>query len=189
MDTCEQPAALIIGLEGIGNPDTKVVTEKPFRDVPLDHWAAEEIAAAKKAGIIAGYSDGTFNPESNVTIEQLAVVFVKVLNLEPVHGEEVEGASEWAAAYVQAAIDAGLIPVQNDYTTPASRETMVSFAHESEALIRHYPQLQSTDSPEETAAEEEADRERSGAQAILRRSPFLNKRASSACMTTTSETS
>jgi len=150
-------AALILGLEGIGSPDTKVVTEKPFDDVPLNHWAVEEISAAKEAGIIAGYPGGTFNPNGNVTIEQLAIVFVKALNLEPVEGAEVEGASEWAAAYVQAAIDAGLIPEQKDYTAQALRETMVHIVYESETQIRQYQQTQSTDSPEETAGEEQTD--------------------------------
>src|SRR5690606_33699952 len=55
-------AALILGLEGIGATDTKVVTEKPFDDVELGRWYTEEVAAAKEAGLMVGNGDGTFDP-------------------------------------------------------------------------------------------------------------------------------
>lgn len=38
-----------------------------FSDVPADHWAAKEIARAAEAGVIAGYDDGSFRPQADVT--------------------------------------------------------------------------------------------------------------------------
>ena len=38
-----------------------------FSDVPADHWAAEEIARAADAGVITGYTDGTYRPQADVT--------------------------------------------------------------------------------------------------------------------------
>lgn len=38
-----------------------------FSDVPADHWAAKEIARAAEAGVIAGYEDGSFRPQADVT--------------------------------------------------------------------------------------------------------------------------
>lgn len=52
-----------------------------FPDVPADHWAASSIAALKAAGLIAGYSDGTFHLEDQATRAQLAVILERVLTL------------------------------------------------------------------------------------------------------------
>jgi len=120
-------AALIRGLEGIGTPDTRVVTEKPFPDVELDAWYVEEVEAVKKAGLMQG--DGVnFNPNSNITVQELAVVTVQLLGLEPVEGAEVEGADDWAAGYIQALLD-NRIPFPSNYKQPALRSDLVDAAY------------------------------------------------------------
>lgn len=57
--------------------------EKPkktrFTDVPAGHWAEVVISQADKAGIMMGYSDGTFGLGKPVTREELAVVVSKIL--------------------------------------------------------------------------------------------------------------
>jgi len=119
-------AALIRGLEGIGTPDTRVVTEKPFPDVELDAWYVEEVEAVKEAGLMRG--DGVnFNPNSNITVQELAVVTVQLLGLEPVEGAEVEGADDWAAGYIQALLDNG-IPFPSNYKQSALRSDLVDAA-------------------------------------------------------------
>jgi len=120
-------AALIRGLEGIGTPDTRVVTEKPFPDVELDAWYVEEVEAVKEAGLMQG--DGVnFNPDSNITVQELSVVYVGLLDLEPVEGAEVGGADDWAAGYIQALLDNG-IDFPTNYTKPALRSDLVNAAY------------------------------------------------------------
>jgi hypothetical protein len=42
-------------------------------DVPPDHWAYDSIWACVDAGVVAGYPDGTYQPEGTVTRDQMAV--------------------------------------------------------------------------------------------------------------------
>jgi hypothetical protein len=127
-------AALILGLDGIGATDTKVVTEKPFSDVELDAWYVEEVAAAKEAGIMVGNPDGTFNPNGNITVQELAVVTAQSLGLEPVEGAEIEGAADWAAGYIQALLDAG-INFPTNYTQAATRAQLVDVSYQVNELV------------------------------------------------------
>ena len=38
-----------------------------FSDVPETHWASSDISAGTSAGWLAGYPDGTFRPDQNIT--------------------------------------------------------------------------------------------------------------------------
>ncbi len=51
--------------------------EKPFRDVPPDHWAAEAVGSLKERGVVKGYLDGTFRGDKAVTRYELAVLLVR----------------------------------------------------------------------------------------------------------------
>ena len=57
-----------------GTPDRFIATwKKPasgFLDVPDDRWSSEAVAWAAKAGIAAGFEDGTFRPAEPITREQ-----------------------------------------------------------------------------------------------------------------------
>lgn len=70
------------------------VAEKPtpsqpvsdqFKDLPLNHDAYDAILALTKKGIIHGYSDATFKPESQVTRGHAAAMINRVLNLKADH--------------------------------------------------------------------------------------------------------
>lgn len=50
-----------------------------FPDVPAGHWAEDAIAAAKEAGIIGGYQDGTFGLGKPVTREEMAAIVANLL--------------------------------------------------------------------------------------------------------------
>jgi hypothetical protein len=117
-------AALLTGLPGIGNPDTAVVTVAPFSDIKLGTWYIEEIDAVKTAEIFVGNADGTFGPSDNITVQQLAVVVAQILKLEPVADATVEGAADWAAGYIQALINNGIV-LPTNYTANATRELLV----------------------------------------------------------------
>lgn len=42
----------------------------PYKDVPAKHWAAPYIKLAVSNGLMSGYSNGTFRPDSTITLEQ-----------------------------------------------------------------------------------------------------------------------
>ena len=129
---------LILGLD----PDAAAGSGY-YIDLGESDWAAGYIGAATAAGILEGYSNGIFDPTSDVTIEQLAKIMVEALDIEVDEDATVEGASDWAGKYVKAALEAGLIPPQSDYTVPASRDLLVVASYAA------YEQLQET--AEETA--------------------------------------
>ena len=53
-----------------------------FTDVPSTHAAYKFISAAQNAGIINGYSDGTFKPNANVTRAQIAIMVQRAFNVQ-----------------------------------------------------------------------------------------------------------
>jgi|GEM_PF-3327556 len=57
----------------------EVLAAGRFPDVPLDHWAFDEIEACADAGIVAGYPDGTYRPALAVTRDQMAVYISRAL--------------------------------------------------------------------------------------------------------------
>jgi N-acetylmuramoyl-L-alanine amidase CwlA len=55
-----------------------VVLGKAFKDVADDRWSAKDIEKAKALGLIAGDSNGNFNPTGPLTREQAAVLMVRL---------------------------------------------------------------------------------------------------------------
>lgn len=51
----------------------------PFTDVPAKHWAYDAVSKLQKAGIVDGYSDGTFKGDKPLTRYELAIVTAKAL--------------------------------------------------------------------------------------------------------------
>ena len=103
-----------------------------FSDIDATGWQMAYISQAS-AGLEMG--DGTFTPGDNVTSEQLAVIVARALGLKPVEDAEVEGVSDWAKGYVQAAIDAGLFPAGGDYTAPLGRSQLIQATYEAEQFL------------------------------------------------------
>ena len=54
-----------------------------FPDVSPEHWAYRYICAGKGNGIIAGDEKGYFNPEDNVTNEEIVKMLICLLGYEP----------------------------------------------------------------------------------------------------------
>ncbi|OUM99264.1 MAG: hypothetical protein BAA02_13780 [Paenibacillaceae bacterium ZCTH02-B3] len=115
-------AVAIAGLE----PKTDTET---FSDVKSGQWWHGAIEAAAAAGLVNGVGGGKFDPRSNVTLEQVIAVAVRILGLDPVEDANVPGASAWAAGYVQAALDAGLITPQSDYKVAATRGQTIDIVY------------------------------------------------------------
>ena len=57
--------------------------ETDYSDVPAGAWFADTVAAAKAAGYIAGYSDGTIKPSNAISRQEAATVIMKIKELTP----------------------------------------------------------------------------------------------------------
>ncbi|WP_409344193.1 S-layer homology domain-containing protein [Paenibacillus sp. MBLB4367] len=105
-----------------------------FTDVKAGEWYTGVVAAAKAAGLIDGYEDGSFKPNASITREELAAMVVRALKFA---GQDTTvSASEqaallakftdankivWAKNEIAAAVKAGIVDGMTD-TTIASNE-------------------------------------------------------------------
>lgn len=86
--------------------------EQRFKDIKW-HWAESDIRKSSAAGIINGYSDGTFKPNKAVTRAQFAVMMMQTLKSQ-LSGSEIlfsdkADIGEWAVKGVSQAVEAGII--------------------------------------------------------------------------------
>lgn len=89
-----------------------------FNDVEGSHWAYKYISAAKENGIINGDENGNFNPENNITNEEIAKMIVCLLG----YGEMSEMNGGYPAGYTATASRLGITTGLNLKTkTPAIR--------------------------------------------------------------------
>ena len=72
-------AALICRFIGID----KVQSDNPFVDLEEKHWAYENIMSLYRAGLINGYEDKTFRPESEISRAEVMTVVNKILGRNP----------------------------------------------------------------------------------------------------------
>ncbi len=63
--------------------DLRAAVEQPFPDVADSHWAAAAIAAANHAGVIVGFTDGTFGPDALLTRAQAVAIINRLLGRRP----------------------------------------------------------------------------------------------------------
>lgn len=93
--------------------------QKSFKDT-AGHWARESISRMAEKGITAGYSDGTFKPEAQVTRNEIAAMMVRLLQSEPASAQDLQYINESLA-------DAGDIPAWAlEAAAVALREGLVS---------------------------------------------------------------
>ncbi|OGC07149.1 hypothetical protein A2230_06410 [candidate division WOR-1 bacterium RIFOXYA2_FULL_36_21] len=93
------------------------VTERPrskvFKDVDPSHWAAPYIKEAIAMGLVQGYPDGNFRPNNKISKAEAITVLARYdrLPLEKVEQKPFSDVAvdNWAAKYVQAAKNAGVL--------------------------------------------------------------------------------
>lgn len=78
-----------------------------FKDVKTTYWANEYIQALANNGIITGYTNGNFAPESGISREEFAVVLFKTFGLDEQRPstssfKDVEP-SRWSYGYIESA--------------------------------------------------------------------------------------
>ncbi|WP_192894645.1 S8 family serine peptidase [Paenibacillus contaminans] len=57
-----------------------------YSDVPNTHWAKDAIAAATRMGIVSGYEDGKFRPDSPLSRMELTAMLAHALGFTPRNG-------------------------------------------------------------------------------------------------------
>ncbi|TYO93256.1 S-layer homology domain-containing protein [Desulfallas thermosapovorans] len=85
-----------------------------FSDVKSSDWYASEVAAAKAAGYIGGYADGTFKPNNPITRQEVASILVRLLDIETTTEglsvfADTAQISEWSRGNVGAVVKTGLM--------------------------------------------------------------------------------
>ncbi len=91
-----------------------------FADVPANHAYAKELAQGKAAGIINGIGDNMYNPDANITRQELMTMISRGMKLS---GEadisgflDASAVADWAIGHVRAMIASGLIQGNADGT-------------------------------------------------------------------------
>ncbi|ASJ56502.1 hypothetical protein BP422_24820 [Brevibacillus formosus] len=90
-----------------------------FMDVADQHWAADAIRRANEAGLMNGYSNGTFNPGGGITRAEMATIVYKHLGL---NGDDMPNnfydvpADNWATQIIAAVSKEGYIAGYPDGT-------------------------------------------------------------------------
>ncbi len=101
----------------IAKLDLDVDTEKAFDDVDSSAWYASYIYAAYMAGIVSGTSDTTFNPDDNITREQMAKMICNILDFidsefesqDKLSFNDSDEISAWAVEFVERLSSLGLV--------------------------------------------------------------------------------
>lgn len=62
--------------------ETPVDKENPFTDLSADHYSLEAVKALYYAGVIEGYSDGTFRPDNKVNRAEFSKMLVEAADLD-----------------------------------------------------------------------------------------------------------
>lgn len=84
-------------------------TENKFSDISGGDWYYNDVLVASKTGIIAGFPDGTFKPDENITHEQAVKILVSVYETKysvtpsgdmATLFEDYYDISDWARGYV-----------------------------------------------------------------------------------------
>ena len=98
---------------------SSTATESTFSDVSDTHWALKYIEACVEAGIINGYTDGTFLPGQNVTRAEMAKMIAAACGLSADASAGTFSdvlSSHWALQYIEACYEEGIITGYTDGT-------------------------------------------------------------------------
>ncbi len=77
--TREESITILNRMMGAAAEADKMANASPFSDVPADHWAAKQIAYAKKEGWTNGVGDNKFGIKQTVTTQQFLTLMLRAL--------------------------------------------------------------------------------------------------------------
>ncbi len=118
--TLSRAEAVTMVYRAYGHSDLALASPWHFRDVASGMWAASFITYCAGAGIINGYPDGTFRPDSQVTYNEIITLMIRARGLD-------DGSLSWPEGYIRAASADGMlndlyqVNLPEEGNAPASR--------------------------------------------------------------------
>ncbi|HAG10221.1 MAG TPA: hypothetical protein DCK76_02255 [Desulfotomaculum sp.] len=104
-------------------PAAAVKTE--YTDVPSTYWAFNVITELGEKGIITGYPDGSFKPDSSITRAEFVAILGRALGWEEKAGNpafsDAAEIPDWARGYIFTAVDKGVIGGYEDNSFRANQ--------------------------------------------------------------------
>jgi hypothetical protein len=100
--TRAEVAKLLVYSLGYGSQTQQYQGRREFPDT-AGHWAEGAISLARSLGIMRGYPEGDFRPESPVSYAETVTALARLVGLEP-------GTEPWPNTYFVPARNAGIIP-------------------------------------------------------------------------------
>ena len=98
--------------------------KNPFTDVKSGQWYADAVIWAAENGIVDGMGNGKFEPETNITREQLATILCRFAKTEGIYSDkdctmlvgfaDQSKVSSWAADSMSWAVGVGLVGGSNE---------------------------------------------------------------------------
>jgi len=101
--------------------------ESPFSDIADTDWACKYAVTALNAGFIA--KNDNFRPDDKVSKVEALKMVMKARKIAKSNN------SDWRAAYVEAAVEAGIADTFSDFNTSSTRGTMFVWAAEAIELV------------------------------------------------------
>ena len=117
---------------GIDSLVSGPTAEAPFVDVPGSHWAAGDIKYASDNGMVAGYGEGYFGPEDNVTYEQALKIIYNAMG----YGPKASTMGSYPDNYLAMAAQDGILRgiTVESYAGAATRGNICSILYEAMQL-------------------------------------------------------
>lgn len=139
---------VLSGIAGGGPLPAKAREESVTKAVSFTdtagHWAAKDIAAAAKSGLIKGFPDGTFRPEQSVTQEEFLALVERILPAFTGHEPDAyvrntyltNAAGRWSEKTYTHLASAGIMPTGTPTDSlnrlEAARVLLAALGHQSE---------------------------------------------------------
>uniref|UniRef100_UPI00403F1135 S-layer homology domain-containing protein n=1 Tax=Paenibacillus sp. FSL H8-0332 TaxID=2954742 RepID=UPI00403F1135 len=105
----------VVSREAVYKTVTEAITATKNQSISFKdtagHWGSSTIATAVKLQIISGYADGSFRPNAPVTRAEFAAMIARSFGLGTTSAASKFGdtASNWAAGYIGALADKGIV--------------------------------------------------------------------------------
>jgi|GEM_PF-5247650 len=101
----------------------------------IGNWAKDEIALAVKAGIISGYSNGTFRPNALITRAEMAVMLANAQHAKPESGASTTFADDaeipaWSKGAIRSIAELGIVQGRG-----GNRYAPMATASRAEAIV------------------------------------------------------
>lgn len=108
----------------------KQQASKSFKDVQSGAWYAVQVNAAVDAGLINGFTDGTFRPNQEITHQEMVVMLVNALQYSgtSIKGKAAQAAypanlPEWVKPYYILAQDSGILQTGSPFQFQTGKKT------------------------------------------------------------------